>query len=197
MRLLKLVPWLFMIAAVAVAATLLRVERLAASEPPAVVDRIRDVQRLEVLQVTVHQKLTFAPDPKPEPTLLAGVLAYARETVAPRRGRAIVFAEARFFVDLRRLRSDQVVVDGDEVTLTLPEPEVETSLLPAETEVIASNLDSAETAQLLDDAQRRLQGTVASDAKLRQRAREAAARTMTALLKGFGFRKVTFAQSTS
>lgn len=197
MRLLKLVPWLFMIAAVAVAATLLRVERLAASEPPAVVDRIRDVQRLEVLEVTVHQKLTFAPDPKPEPTLLAGVLAYARETVAPRRGRAIVFAEARFFIDLRRLKSDQVVVNGDEVTLTLPEPEVETSLLPAETEIIASNLDSAETAQLLDDAQRRLRGTVAADAKLRQRAREAAARTMTGLLKGFGFRRVNFAQSTS
>jgi hypothetical protein len=197
MRFLKLVPWLFMIAAVAVAATLLRVERLAAAEPPAVVDRIRDVQRLEVLEVTVHQKLTFAPDPKPQPTLLAGVLAYARESVAPRRGRAIVFAEARFFVDLRRLKSDQVVVNGDEVTLTLPEPEVETSLLPAETEVIASNLDSAETAQLLDDAQRRLQGTVAADAKLRQRAREAAARTMTGLLKGFGFRRVSFAQSTS
>ena len=191
MRLLKLVPWLFMIAALAAAAMLLRVERLAADEPPAIIDRIRDVQRLEVLEVTVHEKLTFAPDPAPQPTLLAGVWAYARETVAPKRGRAIVFAQARFYVDLRRLKSDEVVVNGDEVTLTLPEPEVEASLLPGETEIIASNLDSHETAQLLAEAQTKLRGAVASDAKLRQRAREAAARTMTGLLKGLGFRKVT------
>ena len=195
MRLLKLVPWLFIIVALAGAAALLRVERLAADEPPAVIDRIREVQRLQVLEVTVHQKLTFAPDPKPQATLLAGVWAYARESVAPRRGRAIVFANARFYVDLRRLETGQVVVHGDEVTLTLPEPEVEASLLPAETEVIASNLDSGETAELLAEAEGKLRGSVAGDAVLRQRARDAAARTLTALLKGFGFRKVTVRQA--
>lgn len=191
MGLLRLVPWLFAVVAVAVAGALLRVERLAAAEPPAVIERIREVQRLEVLEVTVHQKVTFAPDPKPEATLLAGAWAYARETVAPRRGKALVFANARFFVDLRRLKPEQVRVRGDEVTLELPEPEVEAVVLPGETEVIASNLDSAETAALLEAAAGELRASVMRDAKLRERAREAAARTMTGLLKGLGFRKVT------
>jgi hypothetical protein len=174
MRFLKLVPWLFAIVAVVVAATLLRVERLAAAEPPAVIDRIREVQRLEVLEVTVHKKVTFAPDPAPQPTLLGDVWQYARETVAPRRGKAIVFAQARFFVDLRRLKADELVVNGDEVHVKLPEPEVEASVLPGETEIVVSNLDSAQTAALL----------------VKARAREAAARSVTGLLRGLGFRKV-------
>src|SRR3954451_15692798 len=115
MRVLKLVPWLFAVAAVAVAAALLRGERLAAQEPPTVVERIREVQRLEVLDVIVHKKVTFSPDVVPQPTLLGEVMQYARETVAPRRGRAIVFAQARFYVDLRRLKPEQVQVRGDEV----------------------------------------------------------------------------------
>src|SRR6185436_8609840 len=114
MRFLKVVPWLFAVVAVAVAAALLRVERLAAQEPPPVIDRIREVQRLEVLEVTVHKKLTFAPDPAPQTTLLGDMLQYARESVAPRRGRALVFAQARFFVDLRKLKTEQVKVTGDE-----------------------------------------------------------------------------------
>jgi len=191
MRLLKLVPWLFAVVAVAVAGALLRVERLAASEPPAVIERIRDVQRLEVLEVTVHKKITYAPDPKPEATLLGGVWAYARETVAPKRGRALVFANARFFVDLRRLKPEQVRVSGDQVTLELPEPEIEANVLPGETEIVASNLDSADTAAMLESAEGELKASVLRDVKLRERAREAAARTMTGLLKGLGFRKVT------
>src|SRR5438477_4546211 len=99
MRLLRAVPWLFAIVAVGFAAALLRVERLAASESPTVVERIREVQRLEVLEVTVYKKITFAPDAKEQATLLANVWQYARETVAPRRGKAIVSAQARFFVD--------------------------------------------------------------------------------------------------
>lgn len=193
MRLLKLVPWLFAVVAVAVAAALLRVERLAAAEPPAVIERIREVSRLEVLEVSVHQKVTFAPDAKKQATLLADVWAYARDTVAPRRGRALVFARARFYVDLRKLKPEQVRVRGDELELELPEPEVEASLMPGETEVIASNLDSAETAALLDKAQAELRGAVLHDAALKQRARDAAARSVTGLLKGLGFRKVVIA----
>src|SRR6185436_18596377 len=109
MRFLKVVPWLFAVVAVAVAAALLRVERLAAAEPPAVIERIREVQRLEVLEVTVHKKVTFA-------------------------------------------------------------PEVVPSVLPAETEVVASNLDSAQTAAMLESAQGELRASVASDPRLRQRA---------------------------
>jgi hypothetical protein len=192
MRVLKLVPWLFAVVAVAVAAVLLRVEQVVGAEPPAVIERIREVQRLEVLEVTVHKKVTFAPDPKPQPTLLAGVWAYARDTVAPKRGTALVFANARFFVDLRKLKGEQVYVRGEEVTLELPEPEIEARVLPGETEVIVSNLGSEDTAAMLQAAEGELHASVLRDVKLRDRARESAERTLTALLKGLGFRKVTF-----
>lgn len=194
MRLLKLVPWLFAITAVVAAAALLRVERLAAAEPPAIVERIREVARLEVLEVTVHRKVTFTPPSRPAATLLGDVFAYARDSVAPRRGKAIVFARARFFVDLRRLKSDQVQVREEEVSLVLPEPELETMLLPGETEVVSSNLDSAQTAELLEAAQGELSAALAADGPLRERAREAAGRSLTGLLKALGFKRVTIVQ---
>ncbi|MBL8956254.1 MAG: hypothetical protein JNK82_36110, partial [Myxococcaceae bacterium] len=56
MRLLKVVPWLFVVVAVAAAAMLLRVEQVVAAEPPPLIERIREVQRLEVLEATVHKK---------------------------------------------------------------------------------------------------------------------------------------------
>jgi hypothetical protein len=181
---LKPVLWLLAAAAVVAAAALLRVDRLAA---PSTVDRIHEIARLEVLEVTVHRKATFAPGPEPHTTFLADVVAYARDTVAPRRGKAIVFADARFYVDLRKAR---ISADGDHVSVTLPEPEVQASLLPAETEIIASNLDSAQTAQLLDEAQGELRSTVASDAALRRRAHEAAVRTVSSLVTALGFHDV-------
>jgi hypothetical protein len=181
---LKPVLWLLAAVAVVAAATLLRVDRLAA---PSTVDRIHEIARLEVLEVTVHRKVTFAPGPEPHTTFLADVVAYARDTVAPRRGKAIVFADARFYVDLRKAR---IQANGEHVSVTLPEPEVQASLLPAETEIITSNLDSAQTAQLLDEAQGELRSSVASDAALRQKARDAAVRTVSGLVAALGFQDV-------
>jgi hypothetical protein len=190
--LLRHVPWLFAIVALAGAAALLRVERLAAAEPPTVVDRIREMRRLEVLEITTHRTVHFAPDPVPQQTLLADVLQYARETVAPRRGRAIVFAEAHFFVDLRKLDEGQVRAQGDEISLVLPDPELDISLSPGETEIIASNLDSAQTASMLESAQGQLRHSLAADPLLKARARAAAERSLGALLRALGFRTVRF-----
>jgi hypothetical protein len=184
---LKPVLWLLAVAAVVAAAALLRVDRLAAPAPPALIERIREISRLEVLEVTVHRKTAYVPPPEPHATVLADVVAYARETVAPRRGKAIVFADARFFLDLRK---SNIRVEGEHVDVTLPKLELESSLLPAETEIISSNLDSAQTAQLLDEAESQLRAAVASDAALRRRADEAAVRTVGGLVAALGFRDV-------
>jgi hypothetical protein len=182
---LKPVLWFVAIAAVVTAAALLRVDRLSA--PATAVERIHDIARLEVLEVTVHRKAAFSPPLEPHSTVLADVIAYARETVAPRRGRAIVFADTRFFVDLRKA---VLRVDAERVEVTLPQLELESSLLPAETEIIASNLDSAQTAQMLDEAEGQLRSAVSSDAALRKRAHEAAVRSVTGLVTALGFRDV-------
>jgi hypothetical protein len=187
MQVLRPVLWGLAIAGIVAAATLLRVGRLAPPGPAVTVERIREVARLEVLEVTVHRKAAFTPAPEPHATLLADMVAYARDTVAPRRGRAVVFADARFFVDLRR---SDIHVEGEHVSVKLPEAEIEASLLPAETEIIASNLDSAQTAQLLTDAQGQLKLAVASDLGLRKRAHEAAVRSVSGLLSALGFRDV-------
>src|SRR5262249_55062240 len=157
---------------------------LAPAGPAVTVERIREVARLEVLEVTVHRKAAFTPAPEPHATLLADMVAYARDTVAPRRGRAILFADARRFVDLRRR---DLRVEGEHVSVKLPETEVEAELLPAETEIITSNLDSAQTAQLLAEAQGQLRLAVASDLGLRKRAHEAAIRSVSSLLSALGF----------
>jgi hypothetical protein len=194
MKVLRLVPWLFAVTLVVGAATLLRFDRLVdAGRTPAVVERIREVARLEVLEVSVHRKVTFEPQPPAHATLMGDVWEWAREAVSPRRGRAVVFAEGRWFVDLRKLRAQDVRVEGDSVTLVMPEPEVEAVVMPGETEVIASNLDSAQTAALLEAAQGQLKEAVEQDPALRLRAREAAERSVAGLLKALGFKSVSFA----
>jgi hypothetical protein len=72
----------------------------------------------------------------------------------------------------------------------LPDAEVEASLLPAETEIVSSNLDSAQTAQLLDQAEGQLRLAVAGDAGLRRRAHEAAIRSVSGLLTALGFKDI-------
>ena len=64
--------------------------------------------------------------------------------------------------------------------------------MPGETEVIASNLDSAQTAALLEAAQGQLKEAVEQDPSLRLRAREAAERSVAGLLKALGFKSVSF-----
>jgi len=162
--------------------------------PPerAVAERVRDAARLETLDVSLYRKISFSPDPVPAGSLWGDVLSWIAETVRPSRGRAIVFADAHVGFDLGRLGPQALRVEGREVWLALPPLSVTVEVKPGETEVIDSNLDSAQTAQLLERARAAFQREVESDPRLRDRARRQAERALRELVTGMGFREVHF-----
>ncbi|MFL5264363.1 MAG: DUF4230 domain-containing protein [Anaeromyxobacteraceae bacterium] len=156
-------------------------------DAPAIATQVREVARLEALDVALYKKVTFAPEPSE-----GGVWAWASYTFRAPRGRAIVFADAHLGLDLARLDAAAVRVLGRDVAIVLPPLEVRVELRPGETEVIGSNLDTAETAKLFELARTSFEREVAADARLRERARRAAERAIRALLTQAGFRSVTF-----
>ena len=120
---------------------------------------------------------------------LAGWL---RHLVARPHGKAIVFAEARLGLDVAKLQPRDVTVEGRVVHIVLPPLEVVVELKPGETEVIGSNLDSAETARLLELARQAFQREVMADPALQARARRSAEQALTALLLRVAFEQVVF-----
>jgi hypothetical protein len=87
-----------------------------------------------------------------------------------------------------------VAIRDREVTLVLPPLFTSVELLPGETEVIGSNLDSAETARLLELAKVAFEREVQADRGLQGKARAAAEQALTALLLQVGVTRVTFAE---
>jgi len=164
-------------------------------DPPALVERIREVARLETLDVSLYKKVSYAPEPVPAGSLWGEVAAWARHTLRPPQGRAIVFADAHLSVDVSRLGPGALRTRGREAWLVLPPPQVRVELKPGETEVIGGNLDSAETAQLLELARAAFERQVESDRALRERALGQARRALTALLLGLGFDRVHFVET--
>ena len=169
----------------------------AAKEPeaPSVVQRIRESARLETLDVTLYKKITFAPDPQPADSIWGSVSSFARYAVHPPRGRAIVFAEAHLSVDLRKLDDRSLRVTGKRVQIVLPKVETKVELRPGETEIIGSNLDSAETALLFALAKEAFEREVSQDAALREKAAESARRSLKALIFALGFWQVEFVEA--
>jgi hypothetical protein len=161
-------------------------------DPPAVAVRIREVARLETLDVSLYKKVTFAPEPTPGDGLWADVAGWLRQTFRTPRGKAIVFADAHLGLDLSRLDASSVRVVGRDVWVVLPPVRVSVELRPGETEVIGSNLDSAETARLLELARAAFLREVAADRALQARARASAERQIAALLATLGFDAVHF-----
>ncbi len=161
-------------------------------DPPAVVLQIREVARLETLEVNLYKKVTFAPEPSPADSIWGDMAGWMRHTFAAPRGKAIVFAVARLGLDLSRLDASAVKVQDREVWVVLPPLQASVELKPDETEVIGSNLDSAETARLFELAKAGFEREVAADAVLRARARKSAEREVRALLLTLGFRTVHF-----
>jgi hypothetical protein len=161
-------------------------------DTPAVVQRIRDVARLETLDVALYKKIDFAPDPQPSDSVWGAVAQWARHTLRPPRGKAIVFADAHLSIDLRKLDERTLRAQGHRVQAVLPRTETRIELRPGETEVIGSNLDSAETALLLEQAKGAFQRAVDADAGLQERARESARRALRVLLLQLGFSEVEF-----
>src|SRR5512142_852605 len=103
-------------------------------DPPAVVLRIREVARLETLDVALYKKVTFSPDPAPGDSLWQDVTGWLRHALRTPRGKAIVFADAHLGLDLAKLDAASVRVAGREVWIVLPPLRVEVALRPGETE---------------------------------------------------------------
>jgi hypothetical protein len=85
-----------------------------------------------------------------------------------------------------------VKVQDREVFVVLPPLRTTIELRPEDTEVIGSNLDSAETARLFELAKVAFEREVAADALLRAKARASSERQVRALLVTIGFRAVHF-----
>ncbi len=161
-------------------------------DPAAVSVKIREIARLETLEVSLYKKVTFMPDPSPADSFWGDVVGWARHTFATPTGKAIVFADARLGLDLDKLGPHNLEVVGRTVFVVLPPIKATVELKPGETEIIGSNLDSKETAELLDLAKAAFEREVGSSRELRQRARAGAERAITSLLLALGFAEVHF-----
>ena len=161
-------------------------------DAPALAVKVREVARLQTLDVSLYKKVSFAPDPRDTGSVWGDLLQWASFSVRPPRGKAIVFAEAHLSVDLGRLDASSLRVTGRRVEAVLPKVQVQVELKPAETEVIGSNLDSKETAQLFELARIGFEREVAADEKIKAQARASAEQSLRALFVGLGFTEVEF-----
>ena len=166
-------------------------------DAPALILKIREVARLESLDVSLYKKIDFKPDPREEKTMWGAVAQWAAYSVRPPRGRAIVFAVAHLGIDLRKLDVDGLRISGRRVEVVLPRVQTSVELRPAETEIIGSNLDSGQTAQLFEKARNAFEAEVAADAALQQLARSSAEQSLRSLFSGLGFRDVAFVEKLS
>jgi hypothetical protein len=159
-------------------------------ETPALVTRVREVARLESLTVSLYKKVEFSPEPRATDSLWKDVINWASYSLNTPRGRAIVFADVHLGYDFGRVEDAALRVRGTHVDVVLPPLEVKVELKPGETEVIGSNLDSAQTALLLEKAREAFEREVKADARLQARARASAENTLRVLFLSLGFRQV-------
>jgi hypothetical protein len=164
-------------------------------DPPAVIERVKEVARLETLEVNLYKKVTFAPEPEPSGSTLGDVGGWLRFTFNAPRGKAIVFAKGHLGIDASQLDASRVRLEGRVATVALPPVRAQVELLPGETEVMGSNLDSAQTARLFDLAKQAFERELAADTALRERARGSAERSIRALLLTAGFSRVDFVEA--
>ncbi|MFL5379582.1 MAG: DUF4230 domain-containing protein, partial [Myxococcales bacterium] len=153
---------------------------------------VREVARLETLDVSLYKKIDFSPDPRPTGTTWGDVAQWASYSLRPPRGRAIIFADAHLSIDLRKLTAKSLRVTGRKVEAVLPATQVQVELKPAETEIIGSNLDSKQTAELFERARTAFDREVQADPKLAVQARSSAEQTLRSLFVGLGFTEVEF-----
>lgn len=166
-------------------------------DAPALVLKVREVARLETLDVSLYKKIDFSPDPKEQATVWGSLAQWASYTVHPPRGRAIVFAVAHLGVDLRKLDVDALRVTGRRVEVVLPRVQTQVELQPSQTEIIGSNLDSAQTAQLFERARNAFEAEVGADKALQERAKDSARQSLRSLFVGLGFDEVAFVDKLS
>lgn len=162
------------------------------ADPPSVVMQLREVARLETLEVNLYKKISFAPEPTPSGSLWGDVKRWAKANLLPSHGRAIVFATVHVGLPLDQLDARHVRISGQTIQVVLPPLQTQVELRPGETEIIDSNLSSAETAQLLELAKEAFEREAAADPKLKERARGSAQRAIEGVLLNLGFRRVEF-----
>jgi len=165
-------------------------------DPPTIVEKVKEAARLETLDVTLYKTVSFAPDPERSTGSLArDVVSWAKFTLLPKEGKAIVFAVVHVGLDLERLDAQHLRVRGDSVEVALPPVVTAVELRPGDTVVVGSNLDSQQTMQLLELSKDLFGAQVRTDPGLQMKAKAANERAIRAMLITLGFRNVTFADA--
>lgn len=173
----------------------LRPQQPVLPDAPALALQVREVARLETLEVSLYKKVDFSPHPEASDSLWKDVLNWASYSLRMPRGRAIVFADVHLGYDIQRIGPASLHIAGTRVDVVLPPLDVRVELRPGETEVIDSNLDSQETAKLLELARKAFEREVKADQRLQDKARQSAERSLRALFLTLGFREVHFVDS--
>jgi hypothetical protein len=154
---------------------------------PTVVDRIQRLQRLETVLYTMDKLVTGAKENPIFPDFLAGD-----------RLLMMVHGEVVAGIDFSSLKPGDVRLDGREVHLHLPAPQVfstrldsaKTRVYSRQTGLLVPTDPNLET-EVRQEAERELQAAALADGIL-QTAQQNAASTITSLLQGLGFEKIEF-----
>src|SRR5579871_467757 len=99
-------------------------------DPPALVTQLRDVARLETLEVNLYKKVSFEPDPRPADSLWGDVVGWVKSNINPPRGKAIVFAVAHVGLDVSKLDAGTMRARGTRIDLVLPPLRTQVELKP-------------------------------------------------------------------
>jgi hypothetical protein len=154
---------------------------------PTVVDRIQRLQRLETVVYTMDKLVTGAKENPIFPDFLAGD-----------RLLMLVHGEVVAGIDFTDLKLGDVRVNGKQIQLHLPAPQVfrtridsaKTRVYSRQTGLLVSTDPNLET-QVREEAERQLQEAAMADGILRT-AQQNAASTISSLLQGLGFDKIDF-----
>lgn len=164
-------------------------------EPGALVERVKEVARLQTLEVHLSTTVEHVPDPKIAPTFAGQVVSWVAYNLRAKKGRALVSGVARLSLDLSQLDASAFHFTKDRVTLVVPPVRTSVDIDLERTQIVASNLNSAETAELFEKGRRSLVMQVERNEVLQQRARASAQNALRTLLTGLGFREVVFVDS--
>jgi hypothetical protein len=154
---------------------------------PTVVDRIQRLQRLETVIYTMDKIVSGAKENPLLPNFLAGD-----------RLLMLVHGEVVAGIDFANLKPGDVRVDGKQVWLRLPPPQIfstridsgKTKVYSRQTGLLVSTDPDLET-QVRQEAERQLREAAMADGILRNAQQNAASTTMS-LLQGLGFEKIEF-----
>jgi hypothetical protein len=154
---------------------------------PTVVDRIQRLQRLETVVYTMDKLVSGAKENSIFPDFLAGD-----------RLLLLVHGEVVAGIDFSSLKPGDVTVDGKQIRLHLPEPQVfstrldsaKTRVYSRQTGLLVPTDPNLET-QVRQEGERQLQEAALADGILRT-AQQNATLTISSLLQGLGFEKIAF-----